>query len=77
MPIQTRKAIGVAYPFREIDRQDCCLTLGRALPPMKPGSVLARCASCYREVVVGPLLDATGLRVICAMCAHHVGMEGF
>jgi hypothetical protein len=78
MLMQTKKAVGVAFPFRETDREECRQALGRGvLPPIKAGSELQRCASCYMEVVVGPLLAATGLRVICAVCAHKVGMEGF
>lgn len=75
--LQTMKVVGVAYPFEETDREECRQVLGRTLPPMKMGSILGRCASCNRRVIIGPLLQRTGLRVICPVCAHNVGMEGF
>jgi hypothetical protein len=70
--------IGVAYPWKKTDREHLRQALGgKAIPRVKPGSVLRRCYRCHIPIAVGPRLEASGLKVVCAMCAHVLGMEGF
>lgn len=71
-------AVGVAYPWQEKDRRELLEAMPRhRIPPTKPGSTLRRCAHCWTVMVVGPRLDASGITIICALCAHKIGVEGF
>ena len=70
--------IGVAWPWRNEDRQ----ALREAFPTrhlarVRPGSVLGKCARCNIAVAIGPRLKESGLKVVCPMCAHGLGMTGF
>lgn len=71
-------AVGVAYPLRNRDVAALreAMPLHR-IPITRLGSKRRRCKRCDIEVVVGPRLDASGLTVICALCAHLIGVEGF
>jgi len=76
MPVNV--VIGVAYPWTERDRaalREACPNL--RIPLVPDGSRLERCHRCDVQVTVGPRLQATDLRVVCALCAHVLGMEGF
>lgn len=71
-------AIGVAYPMRLTDLAALREALPRhQIPLVRPGSMRRRCANCNIPILVGPRLDASGMTVICALCAHLLGVEGF
>lgn len=73
-----RIPVGVAYPWREQDRQALREALPlRRIPLSRSGSILQPCARCKIPVSVGPRLQLSNLTVICAMCAHTIGLEGF
>ena len=75
----TKTPIGVAFPWSELDRAAFReATGGRVrIPRVKDGSTLEPCKRCRVPVTVGPRLQASGLQVICALCAHHLGLDGF
>jgi hypothetical protein len=68
--------IGVAFPLDIRDRRKLLEAFPtKTIPPVKPGSSMRRCARCNIPVHVGPRLTATRLKVVCALCAHHLGMD--
>jgi hypothetical protein len=70
--------IGVAFPAHEGDREALRRDFpGCTLPRARPGAHVQRCYRCRLAILVGPRLRATGLRVICPRCAHHLGIRGF
>lgn len=71
--------IGVAFPWTDRDRAALREVTGGRLkiPKVKRGSTLERCRRCQVQVTVGPLLQASGLLVICARCAHELGLPGY
>jgi hypothetical protein len=71
-------AVGVAYPWflKDVAALREAMPQHR-IPLVRPGSVKRRCAHCNIVIIVGPRLDSSGLTVICALCAHKNGVEGF
>jgi len=71
--------IGVAYPSKERDRRKLHeATGGRfVIPPRHRGSVQRYCQRCHIPISVGPRLDASGLQIICVLCAHQLGIVGY
>jgi hypothetical protein len=70
--------IGVAWPWREKDRQALREAFPtRHQPRVRAGSVLGKCVRCDIPVAIGPRLKETRLKVVCPLCAHALGMTGF
>jgi len=69
--------IGIAYPWKESDREDLRQALGGQceIPRLKPDRSLQECPRCGVSIAVGPRLRAGGWVVICALCAHTLGMR--
>lgn len=70
--------IGVAYPWTERDRAELLEACPRLqIPLVRAGSRLQNCVRCDIPITVGPRLQESGLRVVCALCAHKMGMGGW
>jgi len=70
--------IGVAFTATESGRRALRVVFpGCTFPPFKAGSVHRHCTRCRLAVIVGPRLAASGLAVICPLCAHDLGLSGF